>query len=102
MDEIEHIEARRWRLFALVAVVDLIAFFAVSTSFFASLVLAIGTGALASGVWAAHASTRPVAWAYIESEARTSGYGPSRLGIWLGSVLPGLAVLAVGVWLAFR
>jgi hypothetical protein len=99
MDELERIESQRWSLFVVEAIAAFVLFYWLTGAVLGSIVVAVGVGWSMSGYKLAQKMTQPHAWAHIEAEARISGYSPSRLGIWLGNVLPGMAVAALGAWL---
>jgi hypothetical protein len=102
MDEIERIESDRWGLFVIEAAIAFALIYWLSLELFGSIVASIGLGWSMSGYKVARKMTQPLAWAYLEAEARISGYLPSRRGVWLGNVLPGIVIAAMGAWLIFN
>lgn len=99
MDEVERIERQRWAYFVLESALGFGLIYFWTRSGLIAATLACGLGLLFSGVHLARQLTRDPAWAYLVADGRITGIEPSRRGIWIGNILPGFIVLAVGIWL---
>jgi len=101
MEELERIEKERYGLLALTMVVTLTGLMIAGLKWIPAVLLAAAIAMFVSGTYVAAKTTGDYVWSLELAEARTTGGSPSRRGVWLGNLLPALAVLAVGVWWQF-
>jgi len=95
MDDLELLERERYRVFALAwLLVYLGLVFWVNPKLLAFFI-AIAIALLVSGYHVAKTLTSEFFWVLLEAEARVNGRMPSKRGIWVGNLLPGLLVLSV-------
>ena len=98
IDEMELIERQRFVVLAVSGLIAFLAFTYFGRPVFASALYGLGTGLIVSGCSHAYRITQEVPWAYVLAESRLSGGTPTKSGMWLGGIVPGVAVLAVGYW----
>jgi hypothetical protein len=98
VDEIELIERQRLVVLALSGFIAFLALTYFGQALFASAFYAMGIGLIVSGGSHAYRITQEVPWAYVLAESRLSGGTPTKRGMWLGGIVPGVAVLAIGYW----
>jgi hypothetical protein len=99
-DELERIERVRYALFLVFALALFVTFVLLSQSALWSAAFAASGALLASGWYAAHATTRDPAWAIVEAEARQDGGNPNKHSVWAANLLPGTAALCgLTLWL---
>ena len=98
VDEMELIELQRFVVLAVSWLIAFLAFTYFGQALFASALYAAGTGPIVSGCNHAYRITQEVPWAYVIAESRLSGGTPTKSGMWLGGIVPGVAVLAIGYW----
>ncbi|MEK8035015.1 hypothetical protein AACH06_29720 [Ideonella sp. DXS29W] len=99
MDEIELIEKNRWPIFVVGALMGFVLCVWLTGEVLSSAVLAIGFGLFLSGYRVAKQLTSEVPWAYLEAEGRINGKLPSKRGVWVGNLIPGLLFGILGLWL---
>jgi hypothetical protein len=100
-DELERIERVRYTLFIVLALVFFIVFQLSSQSTLWAAAFAASAAWLASGWYVARASTRGLAWAILEAEAKRDGGSTSKRMVWAANLLPPFVALAgFSVWLS--
>ena len=98
LDPIERIESLRFAVFGVGTFLSFPVFVYFVPSLVACGFYAVGTGLIVSGSASARSLGRELPWAHVLAEAKLSGGSPTKLKTWLGSLLPGLLLLAVGHW----
>lgn len=98
MEELEHIEAQRIAVCAVVGAAFELALTIWGLDDLSTHLAAFTAGLLASGIYVAKRKTLAHNWAYLEAEARQLGYTVSRRGIWLGNLMPAVVMGLASAW----
>lgn len=96
--------AEKWQAAAtaLVAVLAIVPAASATGSIFIALLAAVGIGCLAGGGVMIWWLLTPEGHAYLLAESRYMSRSTSRASIWLGNLLPGLAMLGAALFFHFR
>ena len=97
---IEHVERERYGIAALAGVVLLVCALGFGLPLVLSAVLAVASGLLAGGGYAARRFTSQHLWSLVEADAAAHGYRSTKRRLWLSNLAPGVLVLVLALLLA--